>query len=146
MTRTLMLVGLAAVLPATARAEPSLPPMLRQVSLEQRLNEQVPLDLTFRDEADRAVRLGDYFGDKPVLLVLAYYRCPMLCTQVLNKLGDALGGVKLNAGADFHVVVVSFDAREKPELAAAKKASYVENYGRPGADAGWHFLTGEQAS
>jgi protein SCO1/2 len=143
-------VFVLALLPAAAQAgppsaPPNLPPLLEQVGIQQRLNEQVPLDLEFRDEAGRAVRLGDYFGDRrPVVLVLAYFRCPMLCTQVLNGLVDSLRGVPLDAGKDFQVVVVSFDAREKPELAAAKKAAYVESYGRPGADAGWHFLTGEQ--
>jgi protein SCO1/2 len=146
MTRIVTLSCLiVALLPAAARAAPPLPPLLRQVGIEQRLNEQVPLDLEFRDETSRDVRLGDYFGDRrPVVLVLAYYGCPMLCTQVLNTLVDSLRGVPLNAGEQFHVVVVSFDAREKPELAAAKKASYVESYGRPGAADGWHFLTGEQ--
>jgi protein SCO1/2 len=151
MTRSAAWVVLVAALsPAGARAAPpsappTLPPLLRQVGIEQRLNEQVPLDLPFRDEAGRDVRLGDYFGGRrPVVLVLAYYGCPMLCTQVLNSLVDGLRGVPPSAGEGFHVVVVSFDAREKPELAAAKKASYVESYGRPGAAGGWHFLTGEQ--
>src|SRR5262249_21140333 len=129
-----LVVLVAALFPAAARAAPTLPPLLRQVGIEQRLNEQVPLDLTFRDETGQEVRFGDYFGDRrPVVLVLAYYGCPMLCTQVLNTLVDSLRGVPLNSSEQFQVVVVSFDAREKPELAAAKKASYVESYGRPGA-------------
>jgi protein SCO1/2 len=109
-----------------------------------RLGDQVPLDLSFKDEGGRAVRLGDFFEGRPVILVLAYYRCPMLCTLVLNDLVDGLRGVAFKAGEEFEVVVVSFDPREKPELAAAKKAAYVERYARPGAEEGWHFLTGEQ--
>jgi protein SCO1/2 len=132
------------IFPAGARAQDRLPASLTQVGLDQRLNEQVPLDLEFRDEAGRSVRLGDYFAGRPVILVLAYYRCPMLCTQVLNGLVDGLRGIPLDAGSDFQVVTVSFDPREQPELAAAKKQSYVESYGRPGAAAGWHFLTGQE--
>jgi protein SCO1/2 len=115
------------------------------VGITQRINDAVPLDLLFRDESGRTVRLGDYFTTKPVVLVPAYFRCPQLCTQVLNGLVDGLRGVSLG-GRDFEVVVFSFDARETPELAAAKKANYLEKYGRPGADVSWHFLTGGQAS
>ena len=141
------LIGLVGVLvPAIARADDSLPPILRQAVLEQRLDEQVPLDLVFRDETGRTVRLAEFFDGKPVILVLAYFRCPMLCTQVLNGLVDSLRGVPFDIGDQFRVLTVSFDAREGPELAAAKKASYVESYGRSGAAEGWHFLTGDQAS
>jgi protein SCO1/2 len=140
MTLALLLVfGLGPV-----RAEPVLPPVLRGVGFDQRLNEQVPLDLAFKDESGQPVRLGDYFQGKPVILVLAYYRCPMLCTQVLNGLVRALLDIPLDVGKEFEVVTVSFDPRETPELAAAKKKTYLERYGRPGAAAGWHFLTGEQ--
>jgi protein SCO1/2 len=123
-----------------------MPPGPGEVGITQRLGAQVPLDLTFRDEDGHTVRLGDCCGGKPTVLVLAYFRCPMLCTQVLNGLTDALRGVKFTIGKEFNVVTVSFDAREGPALARAKKASYVEDYGRPGAAAGWHFLTGEQES
>jgi protein SCO1/2 len=129
---------------APAFADSSLPPVLREVGFDQRLDEQVPLDLPFRDEAGRAVRLGDYFGDRPVILVLAYFKCPMLCTEVLNGLVRALLDVPLRPGRDFEILTVSFDPREPPELAAAKKKTYVERYGRPGAEEGWHFLTGDQ--
>jgi protein SCO1/2 len=115
------------------------------VGITQRINDLVPLDLTFHDETGRTVRLGDFFTNRPVVLVPAYFRCPQLCTQVLNGVVEGLRGVSL-AGKDFEVVVVSFDARETPELAAAKKANYLEKYGRPGAEASWHFLTGEQPS
>jgi len=126
------------------RAQDPLPAVLREVGIDQRLNVQVPLELRFHDEAGQDVRLGDYFNGRPVILVLAYFRCPMLCSQVLNGLVDGLRDVSLDMGEQFQVVTVSFDARETFPLAAAKKANYVESYGRPGASGGWHFLTGEQ--
>jgi protein SCO1/2 len=129
-----------------AHAQDRLPPDIRDVGLDQRLGELVPLDAEFRDEAGEAVRLGDYFDGKPVILVLAYYRCPMLCNQVLSGLADSLREITFDAGDQFRVVTVSFDATEQPALAAAKKATYVEHYGRPGAEGGWHFLTGPQES
>jgi protein SCO1/2 len=122
----------------------TLPPVLQQVRFDQRLNEQVPLNLEFRDEAGNTVKLADYFGEKPVILVLAYYRCPMLCTLVLNGLVRGLLDVPFTPGKEFNVVTVSFDARETPAMAAAKKKMYLERYGRHGAEAGWHFLTGKQ--
>ncbi len=129
-----------------ARAQPSLPPSLRGVGFDQRVNEQVPLDLGFHDEAGREVHLADYFHGKPVILILAWYRCPMLCTEVLNGVTRSMLDMSLTAGKDFEVLTVSFDPREGPELAAAKKKTYLERYGRPGADAGWHFLTGDEKS
>ena len=138
------LLTLVVIAPACAD-ETSLPPSLREVRFDQRLDEQVPLDITFHDETGADVRLGDYFEHgRPVILVLAYFRCPRLCTEVLNGLVRALLDVNLTMGKDFDVVTVSFDARETPEMAAAKKKTYVERYGRPGADEGWHFLTGDQ--
>jgi protein SCO1/2 len=128
---------------SVARGQSTLPPSLVGVGFDQHLNEQVPLDLAFVDERGRQVRLNDYFHGKPVILVLAYYRCPMLCTMVLNGLVRGLMDVSFTAGRDFEVVVVSFDPREKPELAAAKKKTYVDRYGREEASEGWHFLTGE---
>ena len=113
------------------------------MGFDQRLNEQVPLDLKFTDETGDAVKLGDYFGNKPVILVMAYYRCPMLCTLVLNGLVQGMRDMPFTPGTDFNVVTVSFDPRETPELAAAKKKNYIANYGRPGAAEGWHFLTGK---
>ena len=103
----------------------------------------MPLDIPFRDEHGGRVTLGDCTGGKPTVLVLAYYRCPMLCTEVLNGLLAALRATPDSVGDTFNVVVVSFDPREKPPLAALKKAAYVQEYGRPGAGAGWHFLTGD---
>lgn len=129
-----------------AAAQPSVQGPDGTFTYDQRLNVPVPPDLAFRDEAGRDVKLGDYFGKRPVVLVLAQYRCPMLCNQVLNGLNEALRGIPDDAGEVYDVLVVSFDAREKPNLAAAKKASYVEDYGRPGAETGFHFLTGDQPS
>ena len=124
----------------------NLPPLLRDVGIDQKLNSQVPLDLVFRDESGNQVALRQYFGEKPVVLVLAYYDCPMLCTIVLNGVLHSVKELKYNIGREFEVVTVSFDPTEKPSLAAAKKAIYVGLYGRPNAGAGWHFLTGDEPS
>jgi protein SCO1 len=121
--------------------------VLKQVGIDQRLNEQVPLDLRFRDESGREVRLGEYFAKgKPVVLTLVYYECPMLCNQVLNGTVGAFQALPYTAGKEFEVVTVSFDEREGPELAARKKETYLRRYKREGAEAGWHFLTGDKAS
>jgi protein SCO1/2 len=122
------------------------PPGLKNVGIEQRLNQQVPLDLTFRDETGKAVRLADYFGQKPVILNLVYYKCPMLCSQVLIGLTGALKVLKFDVGKQFNVLTVSFNPRETPDVAAATKADYLRRYGRAGAAQGWHFLTGPQES
>ena len=122
------------------------PKPLREVGFDQHLDERIPLDITFADEIGRTVHLGDYFGKRPVVLALVYYDCPMLCTHVLNSLTSALGVLSLDPGKDFEIVTVSFDPREKSVLAAAKKATYLERYKRPGAAAGWHFLTGDEPS
>ncbi len=131
---------------AVAQAPEKLPESLERVGFDQRLDAVVPLDLTFRDEHGRAVRLADYVGDKPAILVLVQYKCPMLCNLILNGLTDVLGKLSFDAGREFNVITVSFDAREKPALAVAKQAAYLERYDRPSAAAGWHFLTGDQAS
>ena len=120
--------------------------LLRDVGIEQHLDEQLPLDAMFVDEAGRQVRLGDFFTDKPVVLALVYYKCPMLCTQVLNGFLKSSQAVPLQIGRDFQVVTVSFDSREGPELAAEKQKQYVRAYRREGAAQGWHFLTGSQDS
>lgn len=122
-----------------------LPPALREVKIEQRLNEQVPLDLQFRDETGRTVRLSEYInGSKPVILSLVFYKCPMLCNQILTGLLGALRSQSFDVGKEFEVLTVSFDPRETPEIAAEKKQSFIARYNRPGAAAGWHFLTGDQ--
>ena len=122
------------------------PGLLSKIGIDQRIGEQVPLDLPFTDENGREVRLGDYFGRRPVVLALVYYECPMLCTQVLNGLTAALKPMNFSPGTDFDVVAVSFNPKEGPGLAAHKKANYLERYGRPETAAGWHFLTGSEAS
>jgi protein SCO1 len=122
-----------------------LPAALAGVGIDQRLNAQVPLDLTFRDEAGRALPLSTYFHGKPVLLALVYYRCPMLCTQILNGVETSLKAVSLNPGQDFEVVSVSFDPKDTAETAAGKRKMILQRYSRPGTANGWHFLTGDEA-
>src|SRR5262245_51392749 len=136
-------VILLALLPAAAAAQPARPIQPSDIGFDQRLDEQVPLELAFRDESGNTVRLGDYFNRKPVILALVYYQCPMLCSQVLNGLTGSLKALSFDAGREFEVVAVSFNPRETSELAAAKKESYARDYGRAGAAAGWHFLTGD---
>jgi protein SCO1 len=132
--------------PSPAPPASERPRILTDVGFDQRLGETVPLDAVFRDEAGRAVRLGDFFGRRPVVLSLAYYECPMLCTVTLNGLASALDVVSFDPGKEFEVVTVSFEPRETPALAAAKKAAYLRRYKREGAAAAWHFLTGDAAS
>ncbi len=119
---------------------------LEEVGFDQRLAEQVPPDLSFRDETGRSVRLGDYFGKKPVILVLAYYNCTMLCPVLFDGLVRSLRAISFDAGAQFQVLSVSFNPREAPTLAANRKALYVQRYGRPGTETGWHFLTGAETA
>jgi protein SCO1/2 len=122
------------------------PPGLKNVGIEQHLDEQIPADLVFRDETGAAVRLGDYFGRKPMILNLVYYQCPMLCGEVLAGLESALRVLKFDVGKEFEVLTVSFDPHETPEMATKKKAEFLKRYGRAGAAEGWHFLTGPQES
>lgn len=124
-----------------------IPEALKDIGIEQKLGQKLPLDTEFRDENGQTIRLGDLFGKgRPVVLTFVYFECPMLCNQVLNGLTGSLKGVSFDAGNDFDVIAVSFDSREndKPGLAKNKKASYMERYGRPGTEEGWHFLTGNQ--
>jgi protein SCO1 len=123
------------------------PAALREVGLDQKLNALLPLDAMFKDENGRDVALAEYFGKgRPVVLALVYYECPMLCTQVLNGVTGALKTVTLDAGKDFDVIALSFDPREGPKMAKAKKIAYMGRYGRPGTEQGWHFLTGTPES
>jgi protein SCO1/2 len=147
-------VLLAATSPAAAwnRDQPSpappaaeRPKILSDVGFDQHLGDTVPLDAVFRDESGQAVKLGDYFGKRPVVLSLAYYECPMLCTVTLNGLASALDVLSFDPGRDFEIVNVSFEPKETPALAAAKKAAYLHRYKRPGAAGAWHFLTGDAA-
>lgn len=126
-----------------------LPDALQKIGIEQKLGEQLPLDTEFKDESEKTVKLGEFFNKgRPVILAFVYYECPMLCNEVLNGLTGSLKGISFDAGKDFDVVAISFDAREneKPDLARNKKESYMTRYGRPGTEKGWHFLTGTQAS
>jgi len=135
--------------PYEARAPSGLPKALANVGIDQKLNEQLPLDLVFRNEKGESVKLGDYFGKKPVLLSLVYYDCPMLCNQVLNGMVTNFKVLAFQPGQEFEVVTVSFDSRETPALAAAKKQKYIEYLPpakRQGTAAGWHFLTGDEAN
>ena len=127
--------------PASAR-----PPQLRHVGIEQRLGQQIPTNLEFRDEAGNQVQLGQYFGKGPVILNFVYFHCPMLCGQVLQGLTGALRAIGYTAGRDFTVLTVSFDPQETPAMAAAKKKMVLAAYGRPEAEKGWHFLTGNAAA
>jgi protein SCO1/2 len=121
------------------------PPALRNVGIEQKMGAQVPTNLPFLDESGRAVTLRQYLG-KPVILALVYYQCPSLCNMILNGVVRSMRALRMSAGDEFDVVAVSFDPRETPEMAAAKKASYVREYDREGSEKGWHFLTGAEAS
>jgi protein SCO1/2 len=131
----------------SANLKLAIPGALQGVGIDQKLDQQIPLHLTFRDEYGRTVPLSTYFqSNKPVILAPVYYRCPMLCTQILTGLESCLKVVTFNAGQDFEVLAVSFDPKDTPEIAAAKKASYLRRYNRPGAANGWHFLTGDEAN
>jgi protein SCO1/2 len=143
----LPILGFLAVVCGTARAQQDeTTGMLGRVGFDQNLDAQVPLDLPLRDEAGRAVRVGDYLGKKPAILTLVYYQCPMLCNEVLNSLLRSLNALTFDVGDQFDVITVSIDPSEGPDLAARKKASYLARYRRKGADRGWHFLTGDEAS
>ncbi len=128
----------------TAGSPNDKPAPLQNVGIDPHLNGQIPLDATFRDESGRVVRLGDYFGQKPVVLALVYYDCPMLCTMVLQGLAAAMRQMPLNAGDQYDALAVSFNPRETPRLAAETRKEYLKQYGRPGGETGWHFLTGAE--
>jgi protein SCO1/2 len=148
-SKTILAVCAAAILmsaPSLPAQQASTPPILREVSIAQNLNKQIPADLMFRDEAGNSVRLGDYFGKKPILLSLVYFDCPALCTEVLNGELRTIRSISLDLGKDFDAVTVSFEPKDSPALAKAKRDVYAGQYGRAGAAENWHFLTGEQQS
>ena len=124
-----------------AKAKPGL---LKKIGIDQRLHQQVPLDLVFTDETGRDVPLGEFFGKRPVILALVYYECPMLCTHVLNGVVSALGVLTFDVGREYDVIAVSINPKETPALAAQKKQTYLDRYKRPHTAAGWHFLTGKE--
>lgn len=135
--------------PETGNPSTGLPAALQEVRIEQKLDHQLPLDLVFRDESGQEVKLGQYFGKKPVVLAFVYYDCPMLCTQILNSMVTSFRVLPFQVGKEFDVITVSFDPRETSALASAKKKVYVDYLPekmRAGASEGWHFLTGDQAS
>ncbi len=132
--------------PHFALAQNIKPPLLQNVGIDQRLNEQVPLNIPFRDETGRTVYLKEFFHGKPVILSLVYFECPMLCNQLLNGLTGSMKALSFTVGKEFDVVTVSFNPQEGPSLASAKKDNYVADYRRPEAAMGWHFLTGEPRS
>jgi protein SCO1/2 len=132
--------------PSSGAPASQMPAVLADVRFDQRLNEQLPLDARFKDESGRDVTLGEYFGRKPVVLAFVYYECPMLCTQVLNGLTTSLTVLEETVGREFDVVAISFDPRETPALADGKKRAHLDRYKRPESAAGWHFLTGDEAS
>jgi protein SCO1/2 len=117
---------------------------IKKVRIDQKLDSPIPLNTTFRDETGQTIKIGDYFNEKPVVLVFAYYECPMLCTVVLNELTRVLKVLQFSPGKEFEVITVSISPTETPELAASKKANYIEHLGRENAGKSWHFLTGEE--
>lgn len=130
-----------------ASVKPALPNGLTNVGIDQKLDQQVPLNLVFRDEFGRQAPLSTYFKPgKPVVLAFVYFQCPMLCSMIMNGVESGLKAVSFNPGQDFEVVAVSFDPTDTPEMAAAKKQTYLKRYNRPGTANGWHFLTGDEAN
>src|SRR5436309_1141925 len=132
--------------PESGTVSTGLPKALKNVGIDQRLNEQVPLDAVFKDEQGQDVTLARFFKGKPVVLSLVYYTCPMLCTQVLNGQLGSFRQISFNIGEQYEVVTVSFDPKEAPQLASSKKETYIKGYNRAGADAGWHYLTGDETN
>jgi protein SCO1 len=145
-------IGLRLVLAAPAVAHTGKEPytkdedFLKEIGFDQRLGEQVPLDLTFRDEVGAPVLLRSYFGDKPVIMLLTYYNCTMLCPLLLDGLVRTMRGIAFDVGKQFNVLTVSINPREGPLIASQRRDLYIQRYGRRGAEGGWHFLTGEEQS
>ncbi len=144
-TTWLVMTGIVMIASINAmRVRAETPKVLQGIGFDQRLDAQIPLDLIFTDDTGRPIKLGEYFGEKPVILALVYYQCPRLCTLVLNGLVQGMLEMPFTAGKEFEVITVSFDPRETWELAASKKEAYLQRYGRPDAANGWHFLTGDE--
>jgi protein SCO1/2 len=123
-----------------------MPAILNKIGITQNLNAQIPPDVLFRDETGKSVRIGEFFRKKPIVLSLVYFDCPALCTEVLNGELRTMKAISLDLGKDFDAVTVSFEPKDTPALAKAKRDVYVGQYGRPGAVDHWHFLTGDQPS
>ena len=128
--------------PSTQGLKGGMPSPFQKLGFDQRVGQRVPADLLFRDENGRTVRIGDYFGKRPVVLSLVYFGCPMLCPLTLDGLTRSLKGMNFDAGKEFEVVVVSFDPNETAAMAATAKRAALQRYGRPETAGGWHFLTG----
>jgi protein SCO1/2 len=142
-----LILALSGITAASASAQQlTTPAILSKVGISQNLNAQIPPDLVFRDEAGKSVRIGDYFGQKPIVLSLVYFDCPALCTEVLNGELRTMNAISLNLGKDFEAITVSFEPKDTPTLARAKRDVYLGQYGRTGTADHWHFLTGEQKS
>jgi len=142
-----MCAALIAISVVPSRAQQlTTPPILREVSIAQKLNSRISPEILFRDETGKPVRLGDFFRRKPIVLSLVYFDCPALCTEVLNAELHTMKAMSIDLGKDFDAVTVSFEPKDTPELARAKRDVYAGQYGRPGAAENWHFLTGEQPS
>ncbi len=142
----LITIALIGATPNTADAQPKAAGITSEVGFDQNLGADVPLDLPFRDEAGREIRLSDLFGKRPVIVVPVYYGCPLLCGQVLAGLTRGLKPLSLDAGKDFDVIAFSINPEEGPALATSKKEAYLERYDRPGTESGWHFLTADDTS
>ncbi len=142
-------VGLRLLLAAPAVAHTGNEPytkddaFLKEIGFDQKLGAPLPLDITFADDTGKTVRLGEYFGQRPVVMLLTYYNCTMLCPLLLDGLVRALRPLSFEIGKQFAVLTVSINPRETPAIAASRKELYVQRYGRPGAERGWHFLTGK---
>jgi protein SCO1/2 len=136
------------IVPAAAQTkeQSTVSRVFKEVGIDQKLGDTIPLDLPFRDETGATVKLGDYFHGKPVVLSLVYYNCPMLCKMTLNGMVECFLSMKYIVNEDFDVVTVSFDPSETPEIAADAKRTYLTRYGHKGAENGWHFLTGDESS
>lgn len=120
--------------------------LIKDIGIDQKLGDQIPLDLTFRDEQGQEHKLRDYFGKRPVIIAPVYFNCPMLCTLILNGLIESLNVVTFKAGTEFDVLAVSFDPRENATLATEKKKTYLAHYNKKNTEAGWHFLTGDETN
>jgi protein SCO1/2 len=144
MILTSILLLMAIALPANGQGSPV--GILTEIGIDQQLNAAVPANLVFRDETGREVRIGDFYRGRPLILSLVYYECPMLCTMALTGLVRSLRAVPFDVGREFEVLTVSIDPAETSAVADVKKSLYVRQYGRAGADAGWHFLTGDEQS
>lgn len=130
-----------------AQQDKRLDTLTKNIQIEQKLDQQVDLNLQFTDENGKQVRLGDYFEEgKPVILTLVYYGCPMLCGQILNGTVRTLKGVEPEVGEDYNIVSISFDHTESSDVAEMKRESFIRLFNRDGAEKGWHFLTSDSAS